>query len=206
MTEVDLTTWFLTALTLYGPLLLGVTLFVGALGVPLPGTLFLLATGAFAEQGSIDWVTASFLALGGVVLGDSIGYWIGRSTSRLIHPRYTQAQSWQKAQDRFNRHGGTAIYLTRFLFTPFAVPTNFIAGGSGYTLGQFLRYDVLGELTWIVLYGGLGYLAGSQWEHISQFVTNYSGWIMALMGVGMGCYFLQRSRSQARKEALALAA
>lgn len=205
MTEIDITTWFLASLISYGPVLLSLTLFVGALGVPLPGTLFLLATGAFVQQGSIDWVTASFLALGGVVLGDSIGYFIGRSATNRLQHRYTQGQTWQKAQVHFNHHGGTAIYLTRFLLTPFAVPTNLIAGGSGYTFKQFLRYDIAGELTWVTLYGGLGYLAGSQWEQISQFVSNYSGWLMLAITLGLGLYFWTRSRFHAHKTAVAFA-
>ena len=63
MNEVDLTNWFLTAITTYGSTLLGLVLFLGAVGLPLPGTLFLLATGALAQQGSVDWVTASGLSL-----------------------------------------------------------------------------------------------------------------------------------------------
>ena len=205
MAEIDLTAWFLTALITYGPILLSLALFVGALGIPLPGTLFLLATGAFVQQGSIDWLTASLLALGGVVLGDSISYFIGRFTTNRFPARYAQSPTWHKAQDRFALYGGSTIYLTRFLFTPFAIPTNLIAGGSGYTFGQFLRYDIAGELTWILLYGGLGYLAGSQWELISQIIRDYSSLIMTLLSLGFGLYFLTRSRLNAQKTAVTFA-
>ena len=52
MIEIDLTTWFVATLITYGPVLLGSVLFIGALGVPLPGTLFLLATGASPASSS----------------------------------------------------------------------------------------------------------------------------------------------------------
>jgi membrane protein DedA with SNARE-associated domain len=204
MNEVDLINWFLTAITIYGPALLGVILFVGALGLPLPGTLFLVAAGALAQQGSIDWVTASSLGLTGVVLGDSIGYGLGRSAGNWFQPRAVRGSKWQKAQERFSQQGGVAIYLTRFLFTPFAVPTNLIAGGSGYTFKQFLRYDVAGELTWIALYGGLGYVAGSQWEVISQTVSNYTSVLMGLLVAATAVYLLTRSHFASQKSSLAV--
>jgi membrane protein DedA with SNARE-associated domain len=204
MNEVDLINWFLTAITIYGPVLLGVILFVGALGLPLPGTLFLVAAGALAQQGSIDWVTASGLGLTGVVLGDSIGYGLGRSAGNWFQPRAVHGSKWHKAQERFSQQGGVAIYLTRFLFTPFAVPTNLIAGGSGYTFKQFLRYDVAGELTWIALYGGLGYVAGSQWEVISQTVSNYTSVFMGLLVAATAVYLLTRSHFASQKSSLAV--
>ena len=204
MNEVDLTNWFLTAITTYGSTLLGLVLFLGAVGLPLPGTLFLLATGALAQQGSVDWVTASGLSLSGVVLGDSLSYFMGRSAGNWLQPRMARGNKWQKAQARFTRHGGVAIYLTRFLFTPFAVPTNLIAGGSGYTFGQFLRYDVTGELTWIALYGGLGYVAGSQWPVISQMMSNYTTLLVTFLVGATAVYWLIRCHLAPRKTSLAI--
>ena len=204
MNEVDLTNWFLAAITMYGPALLSLILFVGALGLPLPGTLFLLVTGALVQQGSMDGVMASGLGLIGVVLGDSVGYFMGRSAGNWLQSRVNQDHAWQKAQERFIRQGGRAIYWTRFLFTPFAVPTNLIAGGSGYSFRQFLRYDVAGELTWIGLYGGLGYVAGSQWDVISQMVSDYTSALMYMLVGATAVYLLTRSHFAARKTSLAI--
>ena len=204
MSEVDLTNWFLTAMSTYGPTLLGLILFLGALGLPLPGTLFLLAAGALAQQGSIDGVAASSFGLAGVVLGDSLGYFTGHSAGKWLQPRMTRGNKWQKAQARFTRHGGVAIYLTRFLFTPFAVPTNLIAGGSGYTFRQFLRYDVTGELTWIALYGGLGYVAGSQWPIISQIMSNYTTLLVTFLVGATAVYWLIRCHLAPHKTSLAI--
>ena len=59
--------------------------------------------------------------------------------------------------------------------TALAIPTNLIAGGSGYPFRRFMLYDTLGEIMWIVLYGGLGYIFGSQWETVNEFLSNFGG-------------------------------
>jgi membrane protein DedA with SNARE-associated domain len=81
-----------------------------------------------------------------------------------------------------------AVYLTRFLITALAVPTNLIAGGSGIQFRRFLLYDSLGELTWVILYGGLGYLFGSQWELVSDFISNFGGLILGVVVLGVGVW------------------
>jgi len=50
----------------------------------------------------------------------------------------------------------------------------------------------------IVLYGGLGYIFGSQWEAISQFISDFSGLLVGVVALGAGIYFLVRRRR--RKE------
>lgn len=194
MTDLNLTDLFLTGMLTYGPLALGLALLVGALGIPVPGTLFVLAAGAFVRQGVLDLFTASSLGLLGAVLGDSASYAIGYFAKGWVERRFGQSAAWQKARDTFERRGGLAIYLTRFLLTPLALPTNLIAGGSGYSFGRFLAYDVAGEFTWIVLYGGLGYAFGSQWELINQFISDFSGLLVGLAALGAGIYFLIRQR------------
>jgi membrane protein DedA with SNARE-associated domain len=61
-----------------------------------------------------------------------------------------------------------------------------IAGGSGYKFSHFLFYDVTGELTWILLYGGLGYWFGSEWELVYDFISNFGGLILGLVIFGFG--------------------
>jgi membrane-associated protein len=190
--ELSLTDFFLTGMITYGPPVLGLALLLGALGVPVPGTLFVLAAGAFVRQGVIDWTLALSLGLLGAVLGDSTSYTMGRFAKGWVQRRFGQSAAWQTAQGTFERRGGLAVYLTRFLLTPLAIPTNLIAGGSGYTFWRYLIYDLTGEFTWIVLYGGLGYTFGSQWELISQFISDFSGLLVGVVALGAGIYFLVR--------------
>ncbi len=192
MTELNLSELFLTGMITYGPSALGLALLLGALGLPLPGTLFVLAAGAFIRQGVIDWGAALGFGLLGAVLGDSASYAMGRFAKGWVQRRFGQSSTWQTAQATFERRGGMAIYLTRFLLTPLAIPTNLIAGSTGYSFWRFLAYDIAGEATWIVLYGGLGYTFGSQWELISQFISDFSGLLVGMVALGAGIYILLR--------------
>lgn len=201
MTEFNLTEFFLTGMLTYGPPALGLALLLGALGIPVPGTLFVLAAGAFVRQGVIDMATAAGLGLMGVVLGDSASYGIGRFAKSRVERRFGQSTVWQSARQTFDRRGGLAVYLTRFLLTPLAIPTNLIAGGGGYPFLRFLTYDIAGEFTWIVLYGGLGYLFGAQWELISQFISDFSGLLVGVVALAAGLYLLLRRRQNRRSAA-----
>ncbi len=192
MTDLSLTDFFLTGMITYGPAALALALLLGALGLPLPGTLFVVAAGAFIRQGVLEWATTTPLAFLGVILGDSCSYAIGRFARAWVQRRFGASPTWQKAQATFDRRGGTAIYLTRFLLTPLAIPTNLIAGSSAFPFHRFLFYVAVGEATWILLYGGLGYTFGSQWELISQFLTDFSGLLVGLLILGVGIYLLIR--------------
>ena len=133
MGDLNLTDLLLNAMTAYGPGVLGSALLLGGVGVPIPGTLLVLAAGALARQDVIDWSLALVVGLLGVVLGDTISYAIGRFAKAWAQRRLSLSGSttWRRAQDRFERGGTLAIYSTRFLVTPLAMPTNLIAGGSG---------------------------------------------------------------------------
>jgi membrane protein DedA with SNARE-associated domain len=81
-----------------------------------------------------------------------------------------------------------AVFWTRFLITGIAVPVNLIAGTSGFGFRRFFFYDLLGETIWIFGYGGLGYLFGTQWEVISDLLSNVSGLILGLILLGIGVW------------------
>ena len=65
-----------------------------------------------------------------------------------------------------------------------------IAGLNGYSWKRFLAYDGAGEVTWVLLYGGLGYIFGSQWEIVSQYLSSLGGWLALLLVLSAGGYFL----------------
>ncbi len=196
MSFTDLNDLFLSLVIIYGAPMLAGALFMGALGIPVPGTLIVIASGAFIRQGVLDIYTTPFFGLGGAVVGDIAIYGLGRFARVWIEKRFGHSTVWQNAEAYFRRRGGIAIYLTRWLFTPLAVPTNLIAGSSAYPFGKFLLFDISGEITWIVLYGSLGYAFGSQWELISTFISDFSGLLLGLAVLGLGVYLIFRWRKQ----------
>jgi len=171
---------------------LGLALFLSALGVPLPNTLFVVAAGAFIQQGVLHLSTTIGLSLVGVVLGDMLSYAMGRLLRRSMNARYGQSATWRRAEEFLARRGGIAIVLTRCVLMPIAVPVNLVAGSSEYPAWRFAAYDVTGELIWLLGYGAIGYLFGSQWESISAFISTASGPLVGVLIAGGGAYALIR--------------
>ena len=180
--------YLLTQIINYGAPLFGLILFLGALGIPVPASILLIAAGAFSQQGFLDWFSLALFGLLGAIAGDAISFGMGLRAKKWVSKRIEGSPAWARARKSFDTRAGLAIYLTRFLVTALALPTNLIAGGSGIKFRRFLFYDSLGELTWIVLYGGLGYIFGSQWELVSDFISNFGGLILGLVILGVGVW------------------
>ena len=65
-----------------------------------------------------------------------------------------------------------------------------------------MAYDSLGEFTWIILYGGLGYIFGSEWELVSDFISNFGGLILGIVILGVGTWLALRRRKSLENENL----
>lgn len=192
--------FLLTQIINYGAPLFAFFLFLGALGVPIGASVLVIAAGAFSQQGILDWLPTAILGLIGAVLGDAISFGIGFYAKDWVEHRFGRSSAWRNAQRSFDSRAGLAIYLTRFLVTALAVPTNLIAGGSGIRFRRFMAYDSLGESTWIILYGGLGYLFGSEWELVSDFISNFGGLILGVLILGVGAWLGLRRRKSVEDE------
>jgi membrane-associated protein len=130
----------------------------------LPGDSMLFALGAFAAQGSlhIGWL------FGGLVLaaiaGDSLNYLIGKYLGQSIlnnpHQKLFKPEHYRKAHEFYEKWGGKAIVLSRFVpivrtFAPF------VAGVGKMHYHKFIAYNVVGGVLWVSLFLGLGYGLGN---------------------------------------------
>jgi membrane-associated protein len=194
--------YLLTQIINYGAPLFGVILFLGALGIPVPASILLIAAGAFSQQGFLNWLPIAIFGLIGAVCGDAVSFGMGHYAKEWVDRRFGKSASWRNAQESFASRAGWAVYLTRFLITALAIPTNLIAGGSGYKFVQFLKYDIAGEATWVILYGGLGYWFGSQWEIVSDFISNFGGLLLGLViliaGIWLGVRRLKNTNAHVK--------
>ncbi|RYL95723.1 cytochrome O ubiquinol oxidase [Sporolactobacillus sp. THM7-4] len=128
----------------------------------LPGDSLLFAAGAIAALPGSELNIWPLIALIFVaaVLGDTVNYWIGRELGealekRQLFHRLINKEKMDKAQRFFNKYGGFAVFLGRFIpFIRTFIP--FIAGGSRMNYSFFLFYNVLGGAIWSLL----GLLAG----------------------------------------------
>lgn len=180
--------FLLTQVINYGAPLLGLIVFVGALGAPFPGTALVIAVGAFCRQGFLSWQITGLTAFACAALGDCLSYSMGFYASERVLRRFSKTEKWKQAEAAFDRWGGAAVFWTRFLVTAIAVPVNLIAGVSRFQFRRFLLYELLGDAIWIFGYGSLGYLFGSQWEAISDLLSNVSGLTLGLVLLGIGVW------------------
>ncbi len=198
MDEVVL--WVLVNLFRYGiPILLFVS-FIGSLGIPFPVTLVIISAGAFTRAGLFDWRLSLLACVAGAVLADHSEYLMGRWAGKQLRNRWSNKSLWKQAQEIIDRQGAWAILLTRFWLMPLAPAINFIAG-SRYPYIRFLFFDLTGQLLWVLLYGGLGYVFADQLKMVSQLVIDFSGLSMVLVALAGAVYFLlKRKQAQSLRE------
>lgn len=178
--------FLLTQVINYGAPLVGLILLLGALGFPVGASVVVIAAGAFGQQGFLNWLQAATLGLIGAVLGDALSYGMGHYAKEWTQDSFGNSPMWVSARNSFQQQAGLAVFFTRWLVTAIAVPTNLIAGGSGFKFSRFMLYDISGEIVWIILYGGLGYAFGSQWELVYEFLSNFGGLILGVVIFGFG--------------------
>jgi len=198
--EYGTTTWIgaaghelLAAVIAYGYPALGLTALLGAIGLPLPTGLATIVAGSLSAAGQLSWVWSASVALTASVLGDAVGYALGRLVSRELLQRrarwlgYTAARH-TRVELLFSRWGGLSVLLSRTLVSHLSSIVNLFAGASRYRLDRFLMLAVLGRLLWTSAYLGLGYAAGADLEAASSFLTNISLLLVCLatlLGTGL---------------------
>ncbi len=120
----------------------------------LPGDSLLFAAGAFAATGDLNvWAVFILLSIA-AVLGDTVNYWIGHKVGAKAYRgevRWIKKDYMVRTHAFFEKHGGKTIFLARFVpivrtFAPF------VAGSSQMSYGFFLRWNVIGGITWVALF------------------------------------------------------
>jgi membrane protein DedA with SNARE-associated domain len=103
----------------YGYLVVLFGVMLESTGVPLPGETILLAAGVLVQRGHLDLGETIAFGILGAVLGDQIGYWVGREGGRPFVLRwgrylFVTPERLARAEAFFARHGGKAVFLERF--------------------------------------------------------------------------------------------
>jgi membrane protein DedA with SNARE-associated domain/membrane-associated phospholipid phosphatase len=155
----------LSLISHYGYLVILFGVMAESTGVPLPGETILLASGFLVHQGHLDLGDAIVFGILGAVIGDQIGYWVGREGGRRFVLRwgrylFISSERLARAEAFFERHGGKAVFLARF-FSGLRVFGALVAGISRMRWGTFLLYNALGGAVWATAVILLGYFLGS---------------------------------------------
>lgn len=160
-----------------GPIALALLLAVAALGVPLPATFALLATGALLAQAQVSILDLLSAALFGSVGGDQLAYLVGRLGGGLIERRV--GKRLRPAREMVTRHGAMAVFLSRFLFTPLGPPINWVAGAIGMAWWKFTVAGVMGEAIWVGLFLGLGFLFADRVSALADLASTFAWFLVA---------------------------
>jgi membrane-associated protein len=201
---MSLSDYLLSTLGVYGLPMLFVTLVFSSIGVPIPASLLLLASGSFVEQGEMSlWPVLGLSALG-AILGDQAGYVLGRWGGRRITKRLGHfvggEQQLARAEKWLKRWQGAGIFFSRWLLTPLGPVINITCGMTGYSWPRFLVYDILGEALWVVLYVLLGLFFSDRVQAMSDFLGDLIWLIMGLLFVVvLGWNLIQYFRSSSRE-------
>jgi len=178
---VSITDQLLAALSQYGLPVLFSVIVIAAAGVPLPISLMLVAAGSFVELGEMKLWQVIVVATSGVVLGDQIGYalgrWGGRRVTARMKRRKNGAAKIAQAEAFAKRWGGAGIFFSRWLVTPLGPWLNLTSGMAGYPWNRFLCWDVFGELLWVFLYVMLGKIFSDRVQALVEILGNL-GWVI----------------------------
>lgn len=175
----------LSALLVYGYPALGLTLFLGALGAPVPTGLATTLAGSLAGRGQLYWLTAAGIAIAASAVGDIVGYGIGRWLGKGFIARHGKwlgltPSRQSRVQALFDRWGGTTVLLTRTLVSHLSSVMSLLAGVARYRFASFIAFALAGRVIWTSAYLGLGYGVGSDIEAASTFLANFSGLVLSL--------------------------
>ena len=157
-----------------GTLLVCVIVFIETgffVGFFLPGDSLLVTAGVFAASGQLQIAKLMILVPLCAIVGDQIGYWIGRKAGQALYRREDslifRKRHLQRAHEFYEKYGGKTVILARFvpIIRTFCPP---VAGAAEMPYGRYFAYDIAGGLLWVgsMILGG--YFLGRQIPNISQ--------------------------------------
>ncbi len=165
-------------------------------GVPVPGETIIVAAGVLAQQGRLEVGDAILFGTIGAVIGDQIGYWIGREGGRpfvLKWGRYVliTPERLARAESFFARHGGKAVFLARFV-AGLRIFGALVAGISRMHWRTFFVYNALGGATWATVFVLVGYLLGGSLDLVVQWMGQATVLLLILLAAGVAIYLTYR--------------
>jgi membrane protein DedA with SNARE-associated domain len=199
--------WIPGLIQAYGLWALFVLVMLESAGVPLPGETALLSAGLYAgSTHQIDIVAVVLAAAAAAIVGDNIGYLVGRSLGVRLVARYGKYVRLTEPRIRIGRylflqHGGKIVFFGRFVafLRTFAA---LLAGVNRMRWSQFLLMNAVGGICWAVLTGGAAYLFGEE-------MTRAAGPIRLLLliaAIGLtavGIVFFRRQEKELERRATA---
>ena len=143
------------------------------LGFFLPGDSLLFTAGILAAEGYLDIALLLIVLSGAAIIGDSVGYAIGKKYGPKVFSRENsllfRKSHLDKAQKFFEKHGPKTIIIARFvpIVRTFA-PT--LAGVGKMSYAKFLSYNIIGGLFWVISITMVGYFLGIYIDNVEKYI------------------------------------
>jgi membrane protein DedA with SNARE-associated domain len=168
-------------------------------GMPVPGETGLIAAAVLASQGKLQIELVITIAAVAAIVGDNIGYLIGRKGGRwlLERPGRFHAQRLKALADGesfFDRHGPKAVFFGRFLLG-LRVWASWLAGATHMRWRSFVFWNACGGICWATAIGLLAYFLGHAAGNAIQ-TFGLFGLVAVLIVVGglLAAHFRHRRR------------
>jgi membrane protein DedA with SNARE-associated domain len=172
-------------LATYGYLAVLLLVAVESTGIPVPGETMLITAAMYA--GTSHRLQAGLVVAAaaiGAVLGDNLGFMIGREGGHRLLRRYGRyvrldERKLRVSEHLFYRHGGKVVFFGRFVAL-LRIWAAFLAGANRMPWGRFLLFNAAGGILWALIYGLGGYGLGNTMAGLGGMATLFG---MALTGV-----------------------
>jgi membrane protein DedA with SNARE-associated domain len=179
--------------------LLFVAVMAESSGFLVPGETALITAAVLASQGKLHIELVIPLAAAGAIIGDNIGYVIGRKGGRWLLERPGRFESRRKevleiGEPFFERHGPKAVFFGRFLLG-LRVWASWLAGGTRMHWRSFVLWNALGGITWATGVGLIAYFLGHSAGNTIQTFGLY-GLVAALIGIVSALVLHRRHRKR----------
>jgi membrane protein DedA with SNARE-associated domain len=172
-----------------------------SLGVPSPGETAMILAAVLASQGKLDIILVIVIGCASAIVGDNIGYFLGRKLGREVLEAPGPLQKRRKlviaAGDRFfDKHGGKAVFLARWVALV-RVAAAWLAGINRMRFFHFFLWNAVGGITWGVTIGLVGYYGGKQ---VADAITHYGLFAAIGFGVVLVAFLVFMRRREQRAE------
>lgn len=188
----------------YGYLAVALIVLIESFGPPLPGETVIIAASVYAGAGTLDIWAVAVIAFAAAVVGDNIGFFIGRRGGRALVDRYGKyvgatPERFAQAERFFLRHGHWIVVVARFI-EGLRQLNGIIAGTSGMRWRTFAVSQSLGAAIWVACWTTVGYAAGSHITAIYDAVARVGYGLVGVLVVAAVAWWWRRRRRRSRED------
>ena len=198
---------FASLVETYGYWAVGGLVALESMGLPVPGETALIGTAILAgTTHDLNVFILVGVAAAGAIVGDNVGFWIGREAGFPLLVRYgsylrVTEPKIKLGQYLFLRHGGTVVFFGRFIAILRALAA-FLAGANCMTWPRFLVFNAAGGVIWAAVYGFGGWYFGEEASKLAEPAAFALGSIAVVL-LTVGFFYLRHHAAQLEARAQA---